>query len=127
MPDRVSRRHALFNLALAASAYGFSGAPLGAAGAAAAKPGASPAASKAPAAQAKPHVDPKETMAVALAYHESSATVDAKKFPTYKAGQSCASCVQATGAATDEWRGCNLFPNKLVATGGWCKVYVKKP
>jgi hypothetical protein len=125
MPDRFSRRRALFNLALAAGACGFSSATLGSA--AAAKPGASPSASKAPAAQAKPHVDPKETMAVTLAYHENSATVDAKNFPTYKAGQSCASCLQATGTATDEWRGCNLFPNKLVATRGWCKVYVKKP
>ena len=74
-----------------------------------------------------PHVSPTDSVAVALSYHESAKTVEAAKFPNYKAGQQCSNCLQLTGKDGDAWRPCNLFPGKLVNAGGWCKVYVKKP
>ena len=64
--------------------------------------------------------------AQALGYHVDAKKVDVKKFPTYKATQSCANCVQLQ-AGTGNERGCNLFPGKSVNIGGWCKVWVQKP
>ena len=64
--------------------------------------------------------------AKALGYHVDAKTVDAKAFPTYKPTQSCSNCVQLQ-AGTGTERGCNLFPGKSVAVGGWCKVWVQKP
>lgn len=64
--------------------------------------------------------------AQALGYHVDAKTVDVKKFPTYKANQTCANCVQLQ-AGTGNERGCNLFPGKSVNIGGWCKVWVQKP
>jgi hypothetical protein len=80
------------------------------------------------AAAAKPHVTLQDPTAIALGYVEDATKVDAKKNPTYKAGSNCANCLQSAGGlASDAWRPCNLFPNKLVNAKGWCKVYVKKP
>jgi hypothetical protein len=62
----------------------------------------------------------------ALGYHSNAKTVDVKKFPTYKATQTCLNCVQLQ-AGSGNTRGCNLFPGKSVAVGGWCKVWVQKP
>jgi High potential iron-sulfur protein len=73
------------------------------------------------------HLSPSDPAAVALGYHESVKQVDPKAFPTLQPGQSCLSCMQLQGAAGDAWRPCNLFPGKLVAVDGWCKVWVKKP
>jgi hypothetical protein len=113
MRDGFSRRAALKTLLTTT----------GAVGAAVLLPTGRAAAADAP----KPHVAVKDPTAVALAYIEDASKVDAKAFPTYKAGQHCANCLQSTGAATDAWRPCNLFPGKLVAANGWCKVYVKRP
>lgn len=73
------------------------------------------------------HLSPTDPAAVALGYHESVKQVDPKAFPTFQPGQSCLTCMQFQGAAGDAWRPCNLFPGKLVAMDGWCKVWVKKP
>jgi hypothetical protein len=108
MTDIFSRRDALKNLALAAGAL------------------AVPVARIAGAAADAPHVAATDPTAVALGYHEDAKTVDVKKFVTYKPDQSCANCVQLQGKAGDAWRPCNLFPGKLVAEKGWCKVWVKK-
>lgn len=117
MTDTISRRAALMNLATAA----------GALGATQLLPATAQAAA-APAASSLPHVTPQDPTALALSYFEDASKVDAKKFPTYKAGQLCSNCLQATGnLAKDAWLGCNLFPGKSVAAKGWCKVYVKKP
>lgn len=72
------------------------------------------------------HVSPTDPMAVALAYHEDAKKVTAKEFPTFQAGQSCSTCLQLQGAPGQPWRACTLFPGKLVAAEGWCKVWVKK-
>ncbi len=76
----------------------------------------------------KPHVTVDDPTAKALGYMEDATKADPVKNPPYKAGQDCANCLQSTGAAaTDTWRPCNLFPNKLVNSKGWCKVYIAKP
>lgn len=111
MNDLISRRDALKGLALGAGTI----LAVGATRARAADAGS------------LPHVAPTDSVAVALAYHESAKTVEAAKFPNYKPGQQCSNCLQLTGKDGDAWRPCNLFPGKLVNAGGWCKVYVKKP
>lgn len=73
------------------------------------------------------HLSASDPAAVALGYHENAKQVDAKAFPTYQPGQSCLTCLQLQGKAGDAWRPCALFPGKLVAADGWCKVWVKKP
>jgi len=117
MNRTMSRREALRNLALGAGTLLVAGA----AGAAATE-AAKPAAAVGP----LPHVTAADPTAMALAYHDSAAAVDATKFPTYKPDQKCTTCLQLTGKAGDPWRPCNLFPGKLVNADGWCKVWVKK-
>jgi hypothetical protein len=97
----------------------------------AAKPAAAaakPAAGAAPAAGALPMLSPTEPAAKALGYVEDATKVDAKANPTFKAGQNCANCLQWSDknrkAPTSK---CNLFPGKMVKSGGWCKVWVKAP
>lgn len=108
MSESMNRREALAALATAA--------------------GTLVAAASARAADTKlPRVAEADPTAVALAYFEDGSKVDAKKFPTYKPEQRCSNCLQLQGNAGDAWRPCNLFPGKLVAANGWCKVYVKKP
>lgn len=38
-------------------------------------------------------------------------------------GQACANCIHAMGDLDSDWIGCRLFPGKLVAAAGWCKVW----
>ena len=131
MNESLTRRGALLQLVT------LSGAVLATGGvrAEATKPAAKPAppatkpaaAAKPAAAPALPHVAASDPTAIALAYTEDAAKVDAKKFPTYKSGQQCANCLQSKGAAGDAWLACNLFPGKQVNAKGWCKVYVKRP
>jgi hypothetical protein len=111
MNDLISRRDALKTLALGAGTILVAGATR----------------ARAADAGALPHVAANDPVAVSLGYHESAKTVEAAKFPNYKAGQMCSNCMQLTGKDGDAWRPCNLFPGKLVNAGGWCKVYVKKP
>jgi len=65
--------------------------------------------------------------AVALGYVHDATKVVAAKNPTFKPGQLCSNCLQITGKAGEAWRPCNLFPGKLVAADGWCRVWIKKP
>ena len=118
MRETLSRRRLLKTLALGAGAV----ASLKAAGAA--TPAAAPA--KAPVAAAPAKLDPKEPLAMALGYVADAKTVVAKANPMYKPGQNCSNCLQLQGKVGDPFRPCNLFPNKLVSAGGWCKVYAKK-
>jgi hypothetical protein len=130
MSECCSRRQALLRLASLSGVAAVTGNAIAAAASAATTTAATTttkAAVKPAAPAAKPHVSPTEPTAVALAYHEDVATVDAKQFPTFKQGQQCTTCLQATGAVADAWLACNLFPGKVVASKGWCKVYVKKP
>jgi hypothetical protein len=109
MKETMTRREALRNLGLAAGTLLVARNAL---------------AADAPA--ALPHVAANDPTAIALGYHESAKTVDAKAFPNFKPEQKCSNCLQSKGKDGDAWMGCNLFPGKMVNAGGWCKVYVKK-
>jgi hypothetical protein len=74
-----------------------------------------------------PHLDEKDPLAAAMAYTHDAKKVDSAKLPQYKPGTQCSNCIQVQGKEGDAWRPCNLFPGKLVAAGGWCKVWVLKP
>ena len=114
----ISRREALKNLALGAGTL-LIARTAGATANEAAKPAA--------AGGGLPHVTPADPVAVALSYYESAKAVDAKKFPNYKPEQQCSNCLQSKGKEGEAWVPCNLFPGKLVRSGGWCKVYMKRP
>ena len=68
-----------------------------------------------------------DAAAKSLGYVSDVSKVDAKANPTYKPGQSCASCIQYGGKAGAADGPCNIFPGKLVKANGWCKVWVLKP
>jgi hypothetical protein len=76
---------------------------------------------------APPHLDEKDSLAVAMGYVHDAKQVDPNKVPQYKKGAHCANCLQLQGKEGDEWRPCNIFPGKLVNANGWCKVWVVKP
>jgi hypothetical protein len=63
-----------------------------------------------------PPLDPNDSTAKALGYVSDSAIPD----------QKCASCVQFQGQAGDARGGCNVYPGKSVARGGWCSLWTKK-
>ncbi len=72
---------------------------------------------------ALPKLELNDPVAQALLYvHDAGQS----KAPNYKAGQTCANCVQIQGTAGD-WLPCNAFPGKLVAAKGWCSVWAAKP
>jgi High potential iron-sulfur protein len=80
-------------------------------------------------AQDLPHVPADDPTAKALYYLEDVKKID-KANPMaarYEEGQHCGNCVQLQGEEGAEWRPCNLFPGKLVAVGGWCSAWSKKP
>jgi hypothetical protein len=73
-------------------------------------------------------LDPNDPTAKGLGYVEDAAKVDAKANPQYKAGMTCANCLQApTAKPGDAQVACNIFQGRLVAAKGWCKAYVKRP
>lgn len=74
-----------------------------------------------------PALSPADPAASALTYTDDASAVDAKVNPTYKADQSCATCSQFQGKASDARGACNVFPGKSVAAKGWCKVWAKRP
>ena len=78
-------------------------------------------------AAAQPLVDVNDAVAKSLGYTPDTSKVDAKANPTHKPMQKCANCIQFQGKSADKQAACNLFPGKLVAEKGWCKVWVKKP
>ena len=79
------------------------------------------------AATALPALDPNDPTAKSLGYVNDSSKVDAAKNPTHKPQQKCATCAQYQGKAGDARGGCNIFAGKSVSSGGWCKVWAKKP
>ncbi|MEC5385404.1 high-potential iron-sulfur protein [Uliginosibacterium sp. H3] len=64
--------------------------------------------------------------AKALGYKEDASKVDATKYASYKAGNTCANCVQYTGKAGAVSGPCAAFGGKAVAARGWCMAWVKK-
>lgn len=77
--------------------------------------------------QALPHMDENESLARAMGYVHDARKIDSNQVPQYKAGSTCANCMQLKGREGEEWRPCALFTGKLVNAQGWCKVWQPKP
>jgi hypothetical protein len=73
-----------------------------------------------------PKVDEKDPAATGLGYKNDATKVDAKKYPTYKAGNVCGGCQFFQGKAGDAWGACPLLGGKQVNAKGWCSAYAKK-
>lgn len=71
-------------------------------------------------------VDENDTSAQALGYKHDATKVDKAKFPTYKAGDTCANCQLFQAKAGAAWGPCPLFAGKEVSAKGWCSAYAKK-
>ncbi|MFN3886968.1 MAG: high-potential iron-sulfur protein [Aquabacterium sp.] len=89
-------------------------------------PAAATLAVTATAVRAADRVDEKDPAAVALGYKHDATKVDAKKYPTYKAGAACGNCQFYQGKPADAWAGCPLLAGKQVNGKGWCTGYAKK-
>jgi hypothetical protein len=77
-------------------------------------------------AHAQTAVNEKDPQATALGYVADAKHADAKKFPKYAAGQTCATCSLYQGKPADKAGGCPLFAGKQVAAAGWCSAWSKK-
>jgi hypothetical protein len=77
-------------------------------------------------AAALPLLDPNDATAKSLGFVSNAATVNAAKYPTYKTGQHCGSCVQFGGKPGDAAGPCNIFTGHSVPATGWCSAYVAK-
>jgi hypothetical protein len=79
------------------------------------------------AASAQPaKLEESDPAAAALGYKMDATKVDAKKYTTYAAGNTCASCQLYSGKAGDASGPCAAFGGKLVMAKGWCSAWVKK-
>jgi hypothetical protein len=78
-------------------------------------------------AQAAEPISESDPAAKNVGYVTDASKVNPASNPTYKAGQTCANCIQYTGKAGAADGPCNIFPNKTVKAAGWCKVWVQKP
>ena len=79
------------------------------------------------AASAQPaKLEESDPAAMALGYKMDATKVDAKKYPTYKAGNVCSNCQLYSGKASDATGPCAAFGGKLVAAKGWCSAWTKK-
>ena len=67
-----------------------------------------------------------EPQAQALGYKADATKADKVKYPKYAAGQMCGNCQLFQGKSTDVTGPCSIFPNKLVASKGWCSAWAKK-
>ena len=77
---------------------------------------------------ALPKLEVTDPSAKALLYVEDASTVDRNNplAARYAPDQNCANCSQIQGKDGDAYRPCAIFPGKLVASKGWCSVWVKK-
>lgn len=71
-------------------------------------------------------LSPNDPQAVNLGYAENTKQVDVKRFPAYKADQTCGNC-KFIQARYGFYRPCELFPKKSVNEKGWCSAWSKKP
>ena len=74
-----------------------------------------------------PKLDPESQAAKNLGYVEraSAKTIDAKKYPTYQVGQTCANC-QLIQMRYGPLRPCSLFPGNMVTATGWCSGWTQR-
>ncbi len=77
---------------------------------------------------ALPKLELTDPSAKALLYIEDTTKVDNTNpmAARHTPDQSCANCSQIQGKDGDAYRPCAIFPGKLVASNGWCSVWVKK-
>lgn len=77
-------------------------------------------------------VDEKDPTAVALKYHHDA--TKSERLAAARPGlppdqQHCANCqfmIPDAPGASDEWKGCQLFPGKLINVNGWCASWTLK-
>ena len=74
-------------------------------------------------AQDLPKLSLEDPLAVGLQYVEDAT---ASTSPAYKAGSTCANCLQIQGTDGDAYRPCAIVPGKSVAAAGWCSAWVAK-
>jgi len=67
-----------------------------------------------------------DPMAQAMKYTHDAGSVDASTRNNPAAEQTCANCALIAGNDGEEWRPCQIFPGKLVASAGWCSVWAPK-
>ena len=71
-------------------------------------------------------IEESDPAAANLGYKHDASKVDAKKYPTYAAGNNCAGCALFQAKKGDAWGGCAVLGGKQVNAKGWCQVYAKK-
>ena len=81
-------------------------------------------------AQPLPRVDERDPSAAAVGFKHNVANIDSMMFPSRSlaadgANQFCNNCVLYT-ELDEEWGGCALFPDRSVASEGWCTVWSQK-
>ncbi len=82
------------------------------------RPGSAPA-------QEMEKLDPASPQAAAMRYTHDASTIDPASRPQSADVQNCANCALIQGDE-GEWRGCQIFPGKLVHESGWCSVWTPK-
>jgi High potential iron-sulfur protein len=73
-----------------------------------------------------PMVDEADATAKSLGYVADATKADKTKYKQYAAPQACANCQLYIGDAKAAAGGCSIFPQKQVASKGWCSAYIKK-
>jgi hypothetical protein len=71
-------------------------------------------------------VEESDPTATALGYKHDASTVDAAKYPTFKAGNLCSNCQLYQGKDGDESGPCMAMGGKLVNANGWCTAWAAK-
>lgn len=74
----------------------------------------------------QPLLQESDDEAKATGYHADATKVDAKKFPKYAKGQTCANCQLYAPDGNKPSGGCALFYGKDVLAKGWCNAWEKK-
>src|ERR1700691_2636338 len=64
-------------------------------------------------------LSPSDPAAAALGFVTDASKVVVASNPTFTPAQTCGSCAQYQGKASDATAGCNIFPGKSVPAGGW--------
>ncbi|MCB0335896.1 MAG: high-potential iron-sulfur protein [Bdellovibrionales bacterium] len=81
------------------------------------------------AAEDKKPIDPNDAKAKQFGYYEDATKVDTTKWPKRTGAdadkQFCSSC-QLLLSQSGEYGNCSLFPEGVVATKGWCNMWVAK-
>jgi High potential iron-sulfur protein len=67
-------------------------------------------------------LQPEESAGKTIGYVANAARVNPGEFPSYRRGQSCASCALVE-FGTGRARGCSVVPGRLVLATAWCKLW----